>query len=679
MFASRASKIQQIQNTKGADAFASTTNPCLDIFTYTSKNFPSEIDSFTSLVELVTKAKNTNSELFLKLMKFHRLIEKGNGIKNINYLGMCLLKQEDPETYAKILEWSYEYPKDILNLCRFNLIFNPIPDSISTSEINYQGNWTSEKKGSRGNRMALVEKKIKNILYNNVNQKIKVPCEIRIYGDLVIDTFKKVMDGKHDFNPMLLKYMSFETGHWSTETNLIWNYIESRLASDNEFTDLVNSTKEVSELGNELRNYLKLNKNGSRWFTNKNRRIVKKIFDSHINLTDNLFKGIHSDGSIFGSNPLRTVEVEMIYQVMKKTPTISLKKLTSTIRRFIETDEPQGLRNQLLIDGYRRYTQALRQGEAVAKVHGLDLSEKCMNYFKSSKLDDVELEAQLSQSYVQLRTYLLDSFNEEFTFEDFSNSIIPILDISGSMDGVPIQTGLFYFLMMVKIFKTKELYYFESSAQKLVLSDEDIDGTFCSLIKKIYKNTSGSTELTSAFNMLESEKKSDKIVMIITDSDCDPRGTQKSNPFHCATVLGRGYIYLPSNNYIVVNVKVEKLNFPYLDIDPKVCYLTGNNPKTLNGLIKSMIVSVRDKISITPDLILNYSLQMDELELPVIPPTYSKVLNKEEIKKLFEIIQNNLPPKPVINTEYIAININPDIEDNGEDSDNESRHSNHSW
>ncbi len=652
MFASRARRIQTVQNAKGADAFVSTTNPCLDIFTYTSKNFPSEFENFTKLVELVTKAKNSNSELFLKLMKFQRLIEKGNGIKNINYLGMCLLKQEDPETYAKILQWSYAYPKDIMNLCRFNLIFNPISDYLPTSEIDYQGNWTSHKKGTRGSKMSLVEKKIKNILYDPINQKLKVPCEIRIYGDLVIDTFKKVMKGKKEFNPMLLKYMSFETGHWATETNMIWSYIESRLEADDEFVTLVNSTKEINDLGNELRNYLKLNKNGTKWFTNKNRRLIKKIFDSHINLTDNLFKGIHSDGSVFGSNPSRTNEVEMIYQVMKKTPTISLKKLTSTIKRFIDTDEPQNARNQLLIDGYNRYKQALKHGETVAKVNGLDLTSKCWDFFKSSKLTDAELEAQLSQSFNQLRSYLLDSFNADFTFEDFSHSIIPILDISGSMNGTPIQTGLFYFMMMTIVFRVKELYYFETSAQKLVLTDEDIDGTFCNLIKKIYKSTNGSTNLTSVFDMLESENKSDKILMIITDSDCDPKGSNGINPFHCATVPGNGYVHLPSNNYIVVNVKLEKLNFPFIDIDPKVCYVTGNNPKTLNGLIKSMIVSVRNKIPITPDLILNYTLQLDELDLPVTPPVYSNVLNSEEIKRLFDIIQANLPPKPVIYTEH---------------------------
>jgi hypothetical protein len=96
----------------------------------------------------------------------------------------------------------------------------------------------------------------------------------------------------------------------------------------------------------------------------------------------------------------------------------------------------------------------------------------------------------------------------------------------------------------------------------------------------------------------------------------------------------------------VINVKLEKLNFPYIDIDPKVCYLTGNNPKTINGLIKSMIISTRDKIPITPDLILTHSLDMEELELPEIPNQYSMVLSEEEISSLFRVILKNIPSKP---------------------------------
>lgn len=56
-------------------------------------------------------------------------------------------------------------------------------------------------------------------------------------------------------------------------------------------------------LGTELREIFKksLSSSYSNLFTNKTRRMIKKCFNLHINLLDNLFKGIHSDGTKFGS------------------------------------------------------------------------------------------------------------------------------------------------------------------------------------------------------------------------------------------------------------------------------------------------------------------------------------------------------------------------------------------
>jgi hypothetical protein len=639
-------------NAKGADAFESTTNPALDLFTYTSKNFSSDANEFSSLVSKIVEVKNYNSELFFKLLKFPRLIEKGNGIKNIYYLGMLLLKQEDPETYSKILEWSYEYPKDILTLARLCSMYQPIGDTNPNATFDYQSSYVSGTAGSKGKKMSYVESKYHDHdLIDSTNNKITVPCEIRIYGDLVLDTFKKLISGSKDYNPMLLKYMGYETGHWAIESEFIWSYLDSRLKNDSEFVELLDSTEPIHGLGLELRTYLKNNRHASGWFTNKNRRKIKKIFNSYVNLTDHLFKGIHSDGTQFGSHASRDEEVELIYNQLKRTPTISLNNFTKTIKKFASDEAPLSLRNQLLVDGYARYVKALTRKEAVAKVRGLDITSKCWTFFRDEVDTDAELEAQLGEAVNQIRQYLQSSFNEEFTFEDFANSLIPVLDISGSMSGVPIETGLYYFLIMVKIFGTKELYYFESVAHKLTLTQEEIDGPICALIKKIYTPVSGSTNLKAVFDMLEEDSKSNKTVMIITDSDCDPnRGPRNgsSNPFHQATTPGNGYSHLPSNNYVVVNVKLEKLNFPFIDIDPKVCYVTGNNPKTLNGLIKSIIISKRDNISITPELILTNSLQMDELNLPDIQlRPYSKVFTQSEINNIFKVIQKNLPPKPV--------------------------------
>ena len=63
-----------------------------------------------------------------------------------------------------------------------------------------------------------------------------------------------------------------------------------------------------------------------------------------------------------------------------------------------------------------------------------------------------------------------------------------------------------------------------------------------------------------------------------------------------------------------MNVNEEKMNFPYLNMDPNVCYVTGNKPKTLNGFIKALIFSIINKIILTPSLVLKYSLELEELK-----------------------------------------------------------------
>jgi hypothetical protein len=86
------------------------------------------------------------------------------------------------------------------------------------------------------------------------------------------------------------------------------------------------------------------------------------------------------------------------------------------------------------------------------------------------------------------------------------------------------------------------------------------------------------------------------------------------------------------------------MNFPYLGMDPKVCYVTGNNPKTLNGLIKSLVMSARDKVPITPEVVLKNSLDMELLELPCPVPPYTMILSNDDIHRLYNVIMSNIPP-----------------------------------
>lgn len=232
--------------TKGADAFKSTTNPILDLFTETRKQVPATLDEFKILVRKIEAAKNHDSEMFIKLLKFHRLIEKGNGMKGIYYISMMILKDEDPVIYEKVLSWSHQYPKDILRLARLSSMFGCAATTVKTTvnipmNLKYlttQGNI----KGTLGKKMtiwALTEKSRSNLTSSksstNPVQTVHISAEIELYSQLLADTLKKVMTGKlydDDVNLMLFKYISYETGHFAVESKVIWTRIHAILKTD---------------------------------------------------------------------------------------------------------------------------------------------------------------------------------------------------------------------------------------------------------------------------------------------------------------------------------------------------------------------------------------------------------------------------------------------------------------
>ena len=653
-------------NAKGADSFVSTTNPVLDLFTYTSRKFYENEEDFNKVVEMIVQAKNFDSELFLKLLKFHRHIDVGNGIKNIYYLCMLVLKEEDPAMYETILAWSYEYPKDILTLARTSSSFSP--KASFTEPVSIKCPQYSEphyNKGTKRGNMEAYLKKVNSLISNN---EISLPFEIKLYGERLFDSFIALLkDSSSQCNPMLMKYLAYETSHFNVESHFIWDYLEGKVKDNEEFDRLVNSENELhNDLAKEFRQYLKTNKSSSGcYFTKKNQRKLKKLFNKYVNLTDCLYQGVHSDGSKFGSKSSRDEEIELIFQVIKKTPTLSASKLTNFIKKIRkENVEEMSLRDNLLVQSYDKYLQAINENQVKAKVKGLDVSDRCMEFFRSNKLEDPELESQLSELCNGIESYLRPCFSEEFTFSNFANSLELVLDVSGSMQGTPLNTGLLYFVILARIFKIKQLHYFSSTTEVRNLSDEDLNGSFCTLIRKVYMCTAGSTVLQSAFDTLESNKKSNKQVVIITDGDCDPHGGT-SNPFHNVTVPGK-YQHLHTNNYIVVNVKQTKMNFPYLGMDPKVCYVTGNNPKTLNGLIKSLVMSVRDKVPITPEAVLMNSLDMEQLELPCPVPTYQMILSNDVIHRLYDVIISNMPPKKEM---LVDNDNNHEVNENIEDED----------
>lgn len=397
--------------------------------------------------------------------------------------------------------------------------------------------------------------------------------------------------------------------------------------------------------------------------TNKSRRKIKKLFNEQVNLTDYMFQGIHTDGQVIGSLDNDEKEIEMLYRVFKKTPTLSFKKAEKTVKswmtKYIGDDEKVNYptkKHELIVSAYLKYVREVSEKKVVVKTRGLDLVTKCHQYWLTDIVDPV-LEEQINKSCDELKTFVMSSFDDTFTFEDFAKSLVLILDISGSMRGTPIETGLFYLFMMVKVFGVSQVHYFESN-HTLKEINRDVSSNL-ELIKQIYLYTRGSTNLASVFKYLDTIRTNNKNVVIITDGDCDPNtyGHSSTNPFHEVTRLDKktsAYPNVLDCNFIVVNVKETDLKFPYLNIDPHVCYLTGNNPKTLNGFIKALCDATKSGTMITPDSILNYTLALEELTLSTSIPTYSNVMTQERITNLFEVFKQNLPPKKEVITEKHA-------------------------
>jgi len=268
-----AARANMTLNTKGADAFKSTTNPILDLFTESRKKVPDTLDEFKVLVRKIEAAKNYDSEMFIKLLKFHRLIEKGNGMKGIYYISMMILKDEDPVIYEQVLTWSRQYPKDVLRLARLSSMFGcgvatagtTVNIPMSLKYLTTQGNI----KGTLGKKMtkwALTEKSHANLTSSrsrtNPSQTVYISAEIELYAQLLADTLKKIMTGKlfdDDVNLMLFKYLSYETGHFAVESKVIWTRVDAILKTDlvvKAALDAFNSTGSVLRIASTLKTEL---------------------------------------------------------------------------------------------------------------------------------------------------------------------------------------------------------------------------------------------------------------------------------------------------------------------------------------------------------------------------------------------------------------------------------------
>jgi hypothetical protein len=554
-------------------------------------------------------AFESNPKGFIQILNFHRNIKGGNGIKMYLWLGLCIVKScVTVDLYKLLLGWTIQYSKDIHNLCRLT---QNIYD-ITTPEIEFYA--------------------------------------FRVY----IQIIKLLKGDTTDLDLMLFKYLSHKKGHWARETNLIWAKVSILLQSDADFRNLVKDTKPLPNhhnLGEDIRSlFVQKYRRGK--FSPELQRKLKVAVNSRLHLTDYLLSGKHYDGTLFDFSPesLNT-ESEKIGIEISKSASIATAKLCKTINLMnVQTNKTPV--QSLLIEGHNHYLELLKAKKVVAKEVGIDLPKLVYNYYITGT-ESSGLVEQINARVTRICEQVMPIFTSDFTILDFTESFRIIMDRSGSMNGLPLENGLFQLLVMTLIFRMKKVIYFDDYVTVRNISEDNLDGSVLDLIKLLYTRATGCTQLSSVFNYLKTECITNKNIVIITDGDCDPDSDNiTSSPFH--TVFDKSlYSNLHTCNYIILNVNESKMSFPYLNFHPNVSYINGI--MCLDFLIEALIRSEKNSIPLTPSLLLECCLDADRFQ---IPPEINDLLVQadtinmlypldSQLNRLFKKWEKLLPYNPI--------------------------------
>lgn len=192
------------------------------------------LEDFTEVVRKIEKIKNYSAEIFIKLLIYHRIL-KGN--KQLFYIGMMVLREEDPDMYEKILSLNILkfYSKDLLRLCR---IYNFMGQRNSDSKISID---IQETTGHRNIKLIMWNKK--NCINNDLlSKEIYLSVEAKLYGNALYRTIKEILNGNYesnDINLVLFKYISYESGHFNLESMFIWKYVGDLLQKDSDIPNIL--------------------------------------------------------------------------------------------------------------------------------------------------------------------------------------------------------------------------------------------------------------------------------------------------------------------------------------------------------------------------------------------------------------------------------------------------------
>lgn len=456
--------------------------------------------------------------------------------------------------------------------------------------------------------------------------------ECELYSENVKSLIHSILsDQKLNSGDLLwLKYIN--TPHFSQISKMIWKLIPP--FDINKYNPITNNGQQILKLLNTC--------NGK--ISNKIARQIKSYFHSELNLVDKIFQGYLPDGSTIECT---TEHAEMISKLLEKCASLCNKKTIKTINKFDNRNDY----HSTLVNGLTIYKNNINKNKSKIKVLSSSMSDECMDYYikfeNNKQFEDPILEAQLLKIAEEFKQDILSIIYDE----KYTDNINIIIDQSGSMKGKPLNTALYMGLLLWEVLNIKCIYFFSNYLSILELPT--MNG-MCKKIEYLYRHATGSTNLQSVFDHLTSTQLDGKnhVNLIMTDCDCDPVNGY-NNPFQIALDT------LPLHQFCVCNVKETNITFPYRSTSNNVCYLTGNNFSILKHLIKCMVDSIKNNISINSNMLLECALNKfdtSDIELCSFKNRMDN-LNKEEfvdkMNKLYSKIKktmvSNVPPKNKFN------------------------------
>lgn len=397
-------------NRKGATAFKSTFNDTLDLYTWQSKTLPSSLDDFSNLVDTIENAFVNNPDLTIKLLKYKRLIDKGEGLRMLPFLMMLLVKIQDMQTYRLMLEWFRESDKDLLRLAKMSRLY-----------------------------------------FNKSNMNI----ELELYVDNLYNVFVDILNGNTNNNLLPIKYLPSNGNHFENERRVIRDLLNKKLLLNKSCLNL-NETMFKTESQKFLCELLNNTFTQSNIFVN-NRvlRNIKSYFDAKQYLAMPLQKSLHLNRQPFGYlEDDKEKEYDMIASYLSKLSTQAFNNVKKTKNK-----------NEYLNGGLNKYFEMIKSNPTKVKTKGLTLTDELFNSFRTGTMDPV-LEAQVMKQANDLKEYLNLADN------NFVNDLFVIIDESGSMHGTPLNTALYHTLLLWIAFDLKSVLFFSTDSTYVQLPSD---------------------------------------------------------------------------------------------------------------------------------------------------------------------------------------------------------------